>query len=32
MATNKDLIDFIQFKLWEYNKHKAIDDRLWSVF
>ena len=27
-ATDEDLTDFIQFKLWEYNKHKAMDDGL----
>ena len=31
-ATDEDLTDFIQFKLWEYNKHEAMDDGLWSVF
>ena len=32
MATNKDFIDFILYKLWEYNKYKSIDNRLWFFF
>src|ERR1700722_11064267 len=32
MATDKDLIDFILYKLWEYNKYKLIDNNLWSFF
>ena len=31
-VTNKDLIDFILFKLWEYNDFKAIDNGLWTLF
>ena len=27
-ATNKDLTDFILYKLWEYNKYKLIDNNL----
>ena len=25
-------MDFILFKLWEYNKYKLMDNRLWSFF
>ena len=32
MATNKDLTDFILYKLWEYNEYKLIDNDLWSFF
>ena len=32
MATNKNLTDFTQFKLWEYNKYKSINNGLWSFF
>ena len=32
MATNKDLTDFILFKLWEYNNYKVINNRLQSSF
>ena len=32
MATNKDLIDFTLFKLWEYNEYKLINNGLWSLF
>ena len=31
-ATDEDLTDFIQFKLWEYNEFKTMDNRLWSFF
>jgi hypothetical protein len=32
METDKDFINFILFKLWDYNNYKAIDDGLWSFF
>ena len=32
MATDKDLTDFILFKLWEYNDFEAMDDGLWTLF
>jgi hypothetical protein len=31
-ATHKDFIDFILFKLWDYNDYKTIDNKLWSFF
>ena len=31
-ATDKELTDFILFKLLEYNEYKAMDDGLWSLF
>jgi hypothetical protein len=27
-ATDKDLIDFTLYKLWEYNKYKLMDNDL----
>ena len=32
MVIDKDLTDFILYKLWEYNKYKLIDNRLWFFF
>jgi hypothetical protein len=31
-ATDKDITDFIMFKLWEYNEYKTMDVALWSFF
>jgi hypothetical protein len=31
-ATNQDLEDFTQYKLWEYERDNLVDTQLWTDF
>jgi len=31
-ATNKDLTDYLLFKLWQYKDNELMDVALWSIF
>jgi hypothetical protein len=31
-ATNNNITDYIQFKIWQYNNNNSINSALWDFF